>query len=83
MGKRTNNSTYLKNKIMINYPAGAQHDPNAPYNQPAKYRDIDHKMVDMAVKDLETVLKRVKQSNGDFPDKFHRLLEELLMIKFD
>jgi len=66
---------------MSNYPAGAQHDPRAPYNQPD--HPIDQQMVDMATQDLETVLKRVKQSNGDFPDKFHRLLEELLMIKFE
>jgi len=70
-----------KTKIMSNYPAGAQHDPNAPYNQPDQ--PIDHEMVDMAVKDLETVLRRVKQSSGNFPDKFHRLLEELLIIKFE
>jgi hypothetical protein len=66
---------------MSNYPTNAAHDPRAPYNQPD--HPIDHEMVDMATKDLETVLKRVKQSNGNFPDKFHRLLEELLMIKFD
>jgi hypothetical protein len=65
---------------MSNLPPGAQHDPRAPYNQPDQ--PIDHEMVDMATKDLQTVLERVKQSNGDFPDKFHRLLEELLMIKF-
>jgi len=70
-----------KTKIMSNYPAGAANEPRAPYNQPDEA--IDHEMVDMAVKDLELVLKRVKQSNGDFPDKFHRLLEELLMIKFE
>jgi len=70
-----------KTKIMSNYPTGAQHHPSAPYNQPDEA--IDHEMVEMAAKDLETVLKRVKQSNGNFPDKFHRLLEELLMIKFE
>jgi len=66
---------------MSNYPTGAKYDTRAPYNQQPD--PIDHEMVDMATKDLETVLKRVKQSNGNFPDKFHRLLEELLMIKFD
>jgi len=70
-----------KTKIMSNYPPGSQYDPRAPYSQPDEV--IDHEMVDMAVKDLETVLKRVKQSNGNFPDKFHRLLEELLIIKFE
>jgi hypothetical protein len=66
---------------MSNYPVGSQYDPRAPYNQPDE--PIDHEMVDMAVKDLELVLKRVKQSNGNFPDKFHRLLEEMLIIKFE
>jgi CBS-domain-containing membrane protein len=66
---------------MNNYPAGAQHDPRAPYNQQPD--PIDQQMVDMATQDLETVLERVKDSNGNFPDKFHRLMEELLMIKFE
>jgi len=64
-----------------NLPLGASNDSNAPYNQPDE--QYDYQLRDMAVEDLETVLERVKQSNGIFPDKFHRLLDELLTINFE
>jgi hypothetical protein len=66
---------------MSNYPIWAKEHPNAPYNQQPD--PIDQQMVDMATQDLKTVLERVKDSNGNFPDKFHRLIDELLTIKFE
>jgi hypothetical protein len=54
---------------------------NHPANQPET--EIDNQSIDMAVKDLELLISRVKEGNGNFPDKFHRLLEELLTIKFE
>ncbi len=64
-----------------NLPLGATNDPNAPYNQPDQ--QYDYQLRDMAVADLETILKRVKNSNGIFTDEFYEAIEELLTINFE
>ena len=61
---------------MSNYPAGAQNDTSAPWNTPDE--QYDYQCRDMAVADLETILKRVKNSNGIFTNKFYESIEEML-----
>ena len=51
-------------------------DDASPANQPDE--QYDYQCRDMAVSDLETILTRVKNSNGIFTDKFYEAIEEML-----
>lgn len=41
----------------------------------------DKKAVDAASKDLEIVLARVRNSNGNFPKRFQRALDDMLSVE--
>jgi len=56
-------------------------DDASPANEPIT--KFDHGARDMALEDLNTIIYRVKQSNGIFPNKFYQLLEDLLYLDLD
>ena len=73
MGKRTNNSTYLKTKIMQD-----SREHNNPANQPTEAFNYD--LYNDMRADLDTIKRNVSRSSGEVDVQIYEFIEKLLTL---
>ena len=63
---------------MSNYPLGAEHHPSAPYNIEENFKSLDEN--EMAIKELEHLVKRIKNKHDEVSSEFVSKLIDLLHV---